>query len=171
MVLHSGSIAQENQEETARMSLTRRQQDILDLLRVRAESAERPPSLDELCALLGLRSRGSLHKQIRALVEAGLVEPMRGHHRGVRLVPQPAADNSLPLLGKIAAGRPIEAIAQPEQIEVPSQLRTSRPCYVLQVEGDSMCDAGILDGDFVVIEQRASRLRSCDGRNAGTERR
>ena len=138
------------------MRLTRRQEDILDLLRARAESGERPPSLDELCALLGLRSRGSLHKQIRALVEAALVEPMRGHHRGVRLLPQPAADNSLPLLGKIAAGRPIEAIAQPEQIEIPSQLRTSRPCYVLRVEGDSMCEAGILDGDYVVIEQRDS---------------
>jgi repressor LexA len=135
------------------MSLTRRQQDILDLLRERAEREQHPPTLDELCALLGLRSRGSLHKQIRALVEAGLVEPMRGRHRGVRLLPQPAAANCLPLLGKIAAGRPIEAIEQPEQIEVPSQLRTSRPCYVLRVEGESMREAGILDGDYVVIEQ------------------
>jgi repressor LexA len=60
----------------------------------------------------------------------------------------------LPLLGKIAAGRPIAALPQPEAIEVPAQLRTGRPCYVLQVEGDSMRDIGILDGDWVVIEQR-----------------
>jgi len=138
------------------MPLTRRQHEILAFLREHAGRLAHPPTLDELCGMLGLRSRGSLHKQIRALVEAGLVEAMRGHDRGVRLLPQPAADNSLPLLGKIAAGRPIEAIAQPEQIEVPSQLRTSRPCYVLRVEGDSMREAGILDGDYVVIEQRDS---------------
>jgi len=142
------------------MTLTRRQQEILDRLHRRDDAGEPPPTLDELCALLGLRSRGSLHKHIQALVAAGLVEPLRGQHRGVRLVPQShpdldrEPDDLLPLLGKIAAGRPIEAVAQPEQIEVPSHLRTSRPCYVLQVAGDSLCEAGILDGDYVVIEQR-----------------
>ena len=142
------------------MALTRRQQEILDRLHRRDDVGEPHPTLDELCALLGLRSRGSLHKHIQALVAAGLVEPLRGQHRGVRLVPQSqpdpdqARDDLLPLLGRIAAGRPIEAIAQPEQIEVPSHLRTSRPCYVLQVAGDSLCEAGILDGDYVVIEQR-----------------
>jgi repressor LexA len=146
------------------MALTRRQQEILERLHRRDDAGEPHPTLDELCALLGLRSRGSLHKHIQALVAAGLVEPLRGQHRGVRLVSQsqldpdsnsdPEREDLLPLLGKIAAGRPIEAIAQPEQIEVPSHLRTSRPCYVLQVAGDSLCDAGILDGDHVVIEQR-----------------
>jgi repressor LexA len=136
------------------MPLTRRQQDVLALLRQRAAAQDRAPTLEELCALLGVRSRGSLHKHIRALIEAGLVEPSAGRHRGIRLVPEAACENSLPLLGKIAAGRPIEAIPQPEQIEVPARLRTDKPCYVLQVQGDSMCEAGILDGDYVVIEQR-----------------
>jgi len=136
------------------MPLTRRQQDILALLRQRADAQDRAPTLEELCALLGVRSRGSLHKHIRALIEAGLVEPSAGRHRGIRLVPEAARANSLPLLGKIAAGRPIEAIPQPEQIDVPARLRTDKPCYVLQVQGDSMCEAGILDGDYVVIEQR-----------------
>lgn len=142
------------------MALTRRQQEVLDRLRRREDAGEPAPTLDELCALLGLRSRGSLHKHVQALVAAGLVEPLHGQHRGVRLAPRPepgAAQEPaalLPLLGRIAAGRPIEAIPQPEQIEVPSHLRTSRPCYVLQVAGDSLCEAGILDGDYVVIEQR-----------------
>jgi repressor LexA len=141
-------------------ALTRRQQDILDRLRMRADAAAPPPTLDELCGLLGLRSRGSLHKHIRALVAAGLVEPLRGQHRGVRLVPRPAPDaepmreDLLPLLGRIAAGSPIEAIAALDRIEVPAHLRTGRPCYVLQVVGDSLCEAGILDGDYVVIEHR-----------------
>ena len=136
------------------MALTRRKQQVLDRLRRSDAAGESPATLDELCALLGLRSRGSLHKHIQALVAAGLVEPLNGQHRGIRLVSQPVRDDHLPLLGRIAAGRPIEAIAQPEQIEVPSHLRTSRPCYVLQVAGDSLCEAGILDGDYVVIEQR-----------------
>lgn len=115
---------------------------------------QRPPTLEELCGRLGVRSRGSLHKHVRALVEAGYVEPMDHRHRGIRLVPTQSPAGGLPLLGRIAAGQPIEAIAQASQIQVPSQLRTARPCYVLQVSGDSMCEAGILDGDYVVIEQR-----------------
>ena len=136
------------------MFLTRRQQEILDLLRQRAALQEHPPTLDVLCAALGLRSRGSLHKHIQALVEAGYVAPMGGQHRGIRLLPETVDEDSLPLLGKIAAGRPIEAIAQAERIDVPAHLRTHRSCYVLRIEGDSMFEAGILDGDYVVIEQR-----------------
>ena len=145
------------------MALTQRQQEILDRLRRREDAGAPAPTLDELCGLLGLRSRGSLHKHIQALVAASLVEPLHGQHRGVRLVaqpeepepaPAPARADLLPLLGRIAAGRPIEAIAEPEQIAVPSHLRTDRPCYVLQIAGDSLCEAGILDGDYVVIEQR-----------------
>jgi len=136
------------------MRLTRRQHEILDVLRDQAEQFAYPPTLDQLCALLGLRSRGSLHKHVQALVAAGFIEPMDGQHRGIRLVEQAPADEGLPLLGTIAAGRPIEAVPQPESIQVPPQLRTDRPCYVLRVRGDSMCEAGILDGDYVVIEQR-----------------
>jgi repressor LexA len=138
------------------MRLTRRQQEILDFLRDHAEHFEHPPTLGELCAMLCLSSRGSLHKHVQALVAAGFLEPMEGQHRGIRLVPEVPVDEGIPFLGTIAAGRPIEAVPQPETIQVPPQLRTDRPCYVLKVRGDSMCEAGILDGDFVVIEQRES---------------
>ena len=136
------------------MRLTRRQQQILEFLRESAGQFEHPPTLDELCALLGLRSRGSLHKHIQALIQAGFVEPMAGQHRGICLITDEPTEDGLPLLGRIAAGRPIEALPQPEQIQVPAHLRTDKPCYVLQVVGDSMREAGILDGDYVVIEQR-----------------
>jgi repressor LexA len=136
------------------MRLTRRQQEILDFLRDHAQALEPPPTLDELCAMLGLRSRGSLHKHVQALVNAGFVEPMDGQHRGIRLLPEEAIDEGIPLLGIIAAGQLIEAVPQPEFMQVPPQLRTDRPCYVLKVRGDSMWEAGILDGDYVVIEQR-----------------
>jgi repressor LexA len=136
------------------MRLTRRQEEILDFLRAHAEHFAHPPTLDELCAWLGLRSRGSLHKHVQALVAAGFLEPLDRQHRGIRLVAEEPGELGLPFLGTIAAGRPIEAVPQPEFFQVPPQLRTERPCYVLRVRGDSMCEAGILDGDYVVIEQR-----------------
>jgi repressor LexA len=136
------------------MPLTRRQREILAFLREHAGQLAHPPTLDELCGMLGLRSRGSLHKHVQALIRAGFVQPMSGQHRGICLSADASDGDGLPFLGKIAAGRPIEAFPQPERIEVPPHLRTDKPCYVLQVVGDSMCEAGILDGDQVVIEQR-----------------
>lgn len=139
-------------------TLTRRQQEIFDYLREHLDEFPHPPTLDELCDALGLKSRGSLHKQIQALIETGLVEPMNNLRRGIRLVeeePELATDSdALPLYGYIAAGSPIEAIRNPESIDVPAQLRTPNPCYVLEVRGDSMIEEGILDGDWVVIEHR-----------------
>jgi len=141
-------------ENIMAMRLTRRQQEILDFLRDNAGHFEHPPSLDGLCTMLGLRSRGSLHKHVQALIQAGFLEPMSGQHRGIRLIADKPLDEGIPFLGKIAAGLPIVALPQPEHIQVPPHLRTDKPCYVLQVVGDSMCEAGILDGDLVVIEQR-----------------
>lgn len=137
------------------MKLTRKQQDIYDFLRGNAERFAHPPTFDELCQQLGLSSRGSLHKHIQALVEAGLVKPLEGR-QGIRLVEQEQADEGIPHLGAIAAGRPIEALPQPEFLPVPDFLLSKRPCYVLTVKGDSMIGAGIMDGDLAVIEQRDS---------------
>ena len=138
------------------MQLTKRQAEIYRYLLDNAEHFDHPPTHDELCRALGLSSRGSLHKHIQALVEAGLVEPMDRSHRGIRLVEQAEPEAGIPFLGSIAAGRPIEAVTQPEFMQVPDELLGSSPCYVLQVRGDSMIEEGILDGDYVVIEQRDS---------------
>lgn len=141
----------------ASVALTRRQREIYQHLQARAAADASPPTFDGLCQELGLRSRGSLHKQVQALIAAGLVEPLAGKQRGIRLAaPAASAEDQLPWLGYIAAGRPIEAIPNPEPVPVPPALHTNRPCYVLEVRGDSMIDEGILDGDRVVIEQRDS---------------
>ena len=138
-------------------SLTRRQQEIYDYLCQHADEFPHPPTLDELCGMLGLSSKGSLHKQIQALIDAGLVHPMHKQRRGIRLTENPEeTDGQLTLMGYIAAGQPIEAIDHGERIQVPDFLRRGRHCYVLQVRGDSMIEEGILDGDHIVIEQRDS---------------
>ena len=136
-------------------ALTRRQQQIYDYLRDHHERFDHPPTLDELCQSLGLSSRGSLHKHIQALIDVGLVEPMDKKQRGVRLVSGSRQnDHIVPFLGYIAAGKPIEAIENQEEVEIPTMLQGSGDTYVLQVKGDSMVEEGILDGDLVVIEHR-----------------
>lgn len=137
-------------------TLTRRQQEIYDYLLANLDSFPHPPTLDELCNALGLSSKGSLHKQIQALIDAGLVEPMNNRRRGIRLSEEENTDegHGIPFLGYIAAGSPIEAVEQREIVQVPDYLRTNKPCYVLQVKGESMIDEGILDGDQIIIEQR-----------------
>lgn len=141
-------------------ALTRRQREIFNFLRDNQGNFTHPPSLDELCAALGMASRGSLHKHIVSLINAGLVEPFNGNkHGGIRLATlakmDDVAETGLPFVGYIAAGKPIEAVATSAYMAVPDALKSDKPCYVLQVKGDSMIEAGILDGDWVVIEQRA----------------
>jgi len=144
-------------------ALTRKQQAILDFLLDNQAQFPRPPSLNELCQALGLKSRGSLHLTLSGLIDAGFIEAMGHKHRGVRLTAKALAlresgqqrSHALPLVGSIAAGKPIEAIEHAEWVSVPDQIRTAQSCYVLKVKGDSMIEAGILDGDWVVIEQRS----------------
>jgi repressor LexA len=139
-------------------ALTRRQHQILDHLRRREAAGQHPPSLSDLCGELGVVSRGSMHKQIAALITAGLIEPMARKHRGVRLLALPEdGARRVPLLGVIAAGRPIEALAQSEALSLPESVVPTPGCYALAVRGDSMRDIGILDGDTVVIEPRTAR--------------
>lgn len=141
-----------------RTPLTRKQQEIHEFLCRHRRRFAHPPTLDELCTALHLSSRGSLHKHIQALVAAGLVEPMDRKQRGVRVNERACEDvldeGEVPFMGYIAAGRPIEAIPNPEAMEVPQFLRGRGETYVLQVRGDSMVDEGILDGDWVVIEHQ-----------------
>ena len=163
------------------LSLTRRQQQIFEFLCEHAHSFAHPPTLDELATSLGLRSRGSLHKQIQALIDAGLVEPMNRTRRGIRLTSNArdaatATEDTLPLLGRIAAGRPIEAIEDVQRMGVPPTLRSGDNCYVLQIQGDSMIEDGILDGDWIVVEpcQQASNgemvVAMVDGSEATVKR-
>lgn len=147
-------------------ALTRKQHEIIDFLLQNQERFAHPPSLDQLCTALGLKSRGSLHRIIQDLIGVGLIEAMDRKHRGVRLtdkakqIIQPVHNtHALRYVGVIAAGKPIEAIENTEFMTIPDEIKTENPCYVLKVKGDSMIEEGIYDGDWVIIEQR------CHARN------
>jgi len=122
------------------------------------------PKLREIADYLGIRSRGSVHRYVQALAQAGLIDVEPERARGIRLLQHadaPANNNyRLPLLGRIAAGLPIEAIPDQDEIDLSEFfIRPNR--FVLKVSGDSMIEAGILDGDMVVVEQ-ASTARDGD---------
>ena len=111
------------------------------------------PSLAEIGAALGIGSRGTVHRHVQALAEAGRIELVPGRKRGIRLPDEAGDACSLPLAGRIAAGRPIEAIPDQEHLNLADFL-LGPDRFALQVVGDSMMEAGILDGDTVVVERR-----------------
>ncbi|MGD8914092.1 MAG: transcriptional repressor LexA [Candidatus Thiodiazotropha sp.] len=111
------------------------------------------PSLIEIAEGIGITSKGTAHRHVQALADAGRIRLIPGRKRGIELVDEEElSKTSLPLLGRIAAGQPIEAIANQDRLELNDLFGPNR--YALQVKGDSMIDAGILDGDLVVIERR-----------------
>jgi repressor LexA len=117
------------------------------------------PKLREIADHLGIRSRGTVHRYLRALVDAGLITVDPDRARGIRLVEgaageaTPDASMTLPLLGRIVAGRPLEAVADGETMDL-STFFVGPNRFLLRVQGDSMVDDGILDGDLVVVEKR-----------------
>lgn len=143
-------------------SLTRKQQEVFDFLLQNQDKFSHPPTLEELCACMGLKSRGSLHNHIKALINENLIEAPERKQRGIRLtdyakemINHSDDQNSLPFVGVIAAGKPIEAVENITYMAIPEQLKTQKPCYILKVKGNSMIEQGIYDGDWVIIEQRS----------------
>ena len=138
------------------MALTRRQREVLDVIRTFIEKNRYSPSLEEIGAELGLSSVATVHKHVSLLVDKGYVKRAWNQNRSIELTePESSATLQLPLSGTIAAGRPLEAIPTDEKICVPADMVRDRGrSYVLRVRGDSMIDEQIRDGDFVVIEDR-----------------
>ena len=140
------------------MYLTRRQKEILDFLDRHISQKGYAPTIEEIGEQFGLSSLATVHKHLTNLQKKGLVKRDWNRSRGLELVPTQVSVKAveLPLLGRVAAGSPIEAITASETIFVPEDMVGRRDTYVLQVKGDSMIDEQIRDGDFVIIEDRKS---------------
>ena len=135
---------------------------VLAFLRDQMEGHGRAPSLAEIAEEFGFASRNAAQKHIQALVADGLIELAPGQKRGIRLVGGrgPGQLVSLPVLGRVAAGSPIGAdIGLDQQVWLDRTLFSLKPDYLLKVQGDSMIDDGILDGDLVGVH-RTSEARN-----------
>ena len=138
------------------MYLTRRQKEMLDFLNGYIGQNGYAPTIEETAEHFGLRSLATVHKHLTNLQRKGLVKRDWNRSRALELIPTQVKVQAieLPLLGRVAAGSPIEAITASETIFVPEDMVGRRETYVLQVKGDSMIDEQIRDGDYVIVENR-----------------
>jgi repressor LexA len=138
------------------MILTKRQKEILDFLDTHIRRRGYAPTLEEICTRFGLGSVATVHKHLANLEEKGAIRRQMHRSRAVEVVPERRRVRAieLPLLGRVAAGSPIEAIEGHDTIGVPEEFVRSPDTFVLEVQGDSMRDDGIFDGDYVVVERR-----------------
>jgi repressor LexA len=141
------------------LPLTKRQREILDYLQDFIQQHGYAPSLEEIGRRFGLSSLATVHKHLTNLQEKGFIRRSWNRSRSVELLPSRGAGRAVevPLLGYFAAGMPIEAVAGTESIAIPEALISGkRDTYVLRVRGDSMIEAHIADGDFVLIRPQST---------------
>jgi repressor LexA len=150
------------------MALTRRQQEVLDVVQAHMDEKGYPPTVREIGEAVGLNSPSTVHAHLKALEDAGVLrrdatKPRAidlGERRAAREAQRVALDElpgvrMLPMVGSIAAGSPILAEENiTEHVAVPEQITGSGDNFLLKVRGDSMVNAGILDGDTVVIRRQ-----------------
>ncbi|MDH5642891.1 MAG: transcriptional repressor LexA [Gemmatimonadota bacterium] len=139
------------------MHLTRRQREILEYIREYIGDHQYAPSFEEIAKQFQFNSLATVHEHLTNLEQKGFIKRTHNESRSIELAPEPgmATATELPLLGYVAAGLPIEAVSTPETIAVPDTLiPRGRPSYVLQVQGQSMIDDHIQDGDFVVVQNQ-----------------
>lgn len=141
--------------------LTKRQKDILEYIKKFSASKKYPPSIREIAANFNLSSPATAHVHVNKLIEKGYLKRGKGSNHLLELQVPNEFENeregvvSVPLLGKVTAGNPIEAIEVPDElISLPSYLIPKRKdVFTIRVDGDSMINAGIFDKDVVIVER------------------
>lgn len=145
------------------MKLSKRQQDILDFIKMEVKTKGYPPSVREIGEAVGLASSSTVHGHLSRLEKKGLIRRNPTKPRAIEIldihensIPKQAVVN-VPLVGKVTAGVPITAVENIEEyLPIPEQMASGeeRNLFMLEIMGDSMIDAGILDGDYVVVRQQ-----------------
>lgn len=153
--------------------ITKRQQQIYDFIRAYQLEKGYPPSVREMAAAVGLSSPSTVHAHLNALEDHGLIKRDKTKPRALELfnedgssVSSAAVEHnpsrgtvSLPLVGRVAAGMPILAEQNVEDtFTVPTEIATDSCSFVLEVHGDSMINAGIFNGDFIVVREQPSAM-------------
>ncbi|MCX6816357.1 MAG: transcriptional repressor LexA [Candidatus Beckwithbacteria bacterium] len=141
------------------VTLYKRQKQLVDFIAQYIQGHGHSPTLQEIADSMNLSSLATVHEHIATLARKGILKKYEGSVRGLEII-DPRYNNvgaglSLPILGYIAAGKPIEPYTDPNASYsvAPTMVSGKKRSFVLQVRGDSMVDEGILDGDYVVIEE------------------
>lgn len=139
--------------------LTARQQEVLDIIKANIQDTGYPPTRAEIAKTLGFKSPNAAEEHIKALARKGYIEIVQGASRGIRL---PESETGLPVIGRVAAGSPILAEEQvAEYVDLPNGLFHPTADFLLQVQGLSMKDVGILEDDLIAVH-RTDRVRNGD---------
>ena len=139
--------------------LTARQQQVLDVIKDNIEDTGYPPTRAEIAKTLGFKSPNAAEEHIKALARKGYIEIVQGASRGIRL---PESESGLPVVGRVAAGSPILAEEQiSEYVDLPRGLFHPTADFMLQVQGLSMKDIGILEDDLIAVH-KTDRVRNGD---------
>lgn len=135
--------------------LTKRQEQVFELIKVFIKDTGMPPTRVEIADALGFRSANAAEEHLKALAKKGVIQMVPGASRGIRLVEDNTSEqNGLPLIGKVAAGEPILAQEHIEShYDVDPNLFKPTADYLLRVDGMSMKDIGILDGDLLAVHK------------------
>jgi len=139
------------------MKLTEKQKAFLGYISHYVEDWGRSPSFEEICSHFGFTSYNTVTTYLKALERKGYIRLPRkkNQKRGIKVIsPVETKRFEFPLLGRVAAGRPIEAVEEVDVIEVPPSMIRQGDHFVLQVKGDSMKEDGVFDGDFIVIRKQ-----------------
>jgi repressor LexA len=148
---------EEGAETMVDLDLTKRQKEIFDFIRKYAAKTGYPPTVREIGKAVGLHSSSTVHAHLANLEKLGLVKRDPSKPRAIELLFGKAkqaisSDNGLPLIGQVAAGEPILAEENIEEyLEIPDVIGGEDGDYILQVRGESMKDAGILESDYVIV--------------------
>lgn len=132
--------------------LTKSQQKVFDYISECARQS-RVPSVREICVATGLKSTSTVHLHLKSLEEKGLIEREKGFNRCIKLS-KTEASSQIPVMGRVTAGVPILAVEDIEMyIPISESVRRGRELFALRVVGESMINAGILDGDIVIVHR------------------
>ncbi|MCY4045652.1 MAG: transcriptional repressor LexA [Cellvibrionales bacterium] len=133
------------------IKLTKRQEEILTLIKSHLRETGLPPTRAEIAKAFGFRSPNAAEEHLKALAKKGVIEMIPGASRGIRLT-QDDTPEGLPIVGKVAAGEPLISDSHIQShCEIPPSFFSPSADYLLEVEGDSMVDIGVLDGDLLAV--------------------
>ena len=144
--------------EVMTVTLYRRQRQIVEFISQFIQKNGYSPTLSEIAGAIGVSSLATVHEHLQALEKKNIIKKFEGAIRGISLVDRGSVESAsieLPILGFIAAGRPIEPLTDPNSSMkvAASMLSGKKRAFVLQVKGDSMIEEGIFDHDYVIIEE------------------
>lgn len=143
-------------------NISKKQTEILEYLKTEIMAKGYPPTVREICDKVNLKSTSSVHAHLNSLEKNGYIRRDPSKPRAIEIIDEDFGFvrremSNIPMVGSVAAGQPLLAEQNiMDHMPIPADMLPNNPCFMLKVKGESMINAGILNGDYVLVEQRSS---------------